>query len=124
MFGFAYAQLPTQDPYPNTPAVAVNINQYAIYIDSISSLNEQLKPFAATNNNTVAPSAISLAGVQSGVHQLYIKVIATDGKPSIFAIGNFYIEGNNLYQNAPSPATNINQYAFYIDTVNNANEQV
>lgn len=124
MFGFAYAQLPTQDPYPNTPAVAVNINQYAIYIDSISSLNEQLKPFAATNNNTAPPSAISLAGVQSGVHQLYIKVIATDGKPSIFAIGNFYMEGNNLYQNAPSPATNINQYAFYIDTVNNANEQV
>ncbi len=124
MFGFAYAQLPTQDPYPNAPAAAVDINQYAIYIDSIRAVNEQLKPFAATNNNTVAPSAISLAGVQSGVHQLYIKVMATDGKPSMFAVGNFYMEGDNLYQNAPPTATNINQYAFYIDSVRNVNEQL
>ncbi len=124
MFGFAYAQLPTQDPYPNAPAAAVDINQYAIYIDSIRSINEQLKPFTATNNNAVAPSAISLAGVQSGVHQLYIKVMATDGKPSIFAMGNFYMEGDNLYQNAPLTATNINQYAFYIDSVRNVNEQL
>lgn len=124
MFGFAYAQLPTQDPYPNAPAAAIDINQYAIYIDSIRAVNEQLKPFAATNNNTVAPSAISLAGVQSGVHQLYLKVIATDGKPSIFAIANFYMEGDNLYQNPPLTATNINQYAFYIDSVRNVNEQL
>ncbi len=124
MFGFAYAQLPTQDPYPNAPAAAVDLNQYAIYIDSIRAVNEQLKPFTATNNNTVAPSAISLAGVQSGVHQLYIKVMATDGKSSIFAMGIFYMEGDNLYQNAPPTATNINQYAFYIDSVRNANEQL
>ncbi len=124
MFGFAYAQLPTQDPYPNAPAAAVDINQYAIYIDSIRAVNEQLKPFAATNNNTATPSAISLAGVQSGVHQVYIKVMAADGKSSIFTYGNFYMEGNNLYQNAPATATNINQYAFYIDSVRSVNEQL
>ncbi len=124
MFGFVQAQVPTQDPYPNAPAAAVNINQYSLYIDSVSTVNEQVKTFAATNNNTVAPTAISLAGVGTGVHQLYVKVIATDGKPSIFNIGNFYMEGDNLYQNAPPTATNINKYSFFIDSVRNVNEQV
>ncbi len=124
MICFVQAQVPTQDPYPDAPLAAVDINQYAIYIDSVSNVNEQLKPFTATNNNTVAPSAINLAGVSTGVHQLYIKVIATNGKPSIFAVGNFYMEGNNLYQNPPATATNINQYSFYIDSVSNVNEQL
>jgi Secretion system C-terminal sorting domain len=123
MFGSVYAQQPTQDPYPDAPAAAVNINQYALYIDSVSNVNEQLKPFAATNNNTVAPTAISLTGVISGVHQLYVKVTDINGKPSIFNIGNFYMEGDNLYQNAPPTATNINKYSFYIDSVSNLNEQ-
>jgi transcription elongation factor Elf1 len=123
MFGSVYAQQPTQDPYPDAPAAAININQYALYIDSVSNVNEQLKPFAATNNNTVAPTAISLTGVISGVHQLYVKVVDINGKPSIFNIGNFYMEGDNLYQNAPPSANNINKYSFYIDSVSNANEQ-
>jgi hypothetical protein len=123
MFGFVQAQVPTQDPYPNAPATAVSINQYSFYIDSISSLNEQQKPFAVTNNNTTAPTPISLVGVTSGVHQLYAKVIATDGKPSIFNIGNFYMEGENLYQNAPPVATSINKYSFYIDSIRAVNEQ-
>ncbi len=123
IFGSVCAQLPTQGPYPDAPAAAVNINQYALYIDSVSNVNEQLKPFTATNNNTVAPSAISLAGVSTGVHQLYVKVTDINGKPSIFNIGNFYMEGDNLYQNAPPSANNINKYSFYIDSVSNVNEQ-
>ncbi len=123
MFGAVYAQQPTQDPYPDAPAAAVNINQYALYIDSVSNVNEQLKSFAATNNNTVAPTAINLTGVISGVHQLYVKVVDINGKPSIFNVGNFYMEGDNLYQNAPAAATNINKYSFYIDSVSNVNEQ-
>ena len=124
MFGSVYAQQPTQDPYPNAPAAAINIDQYAIYIDSVSIANEQLKPFAATNNNTVAPTAISLTGVTSGVHQLYIKVMDINGKPSIFNVGNFYMEGENLYQNSPPAPNNINKYFFYVDSVSNVNEQV
>jgi transcription elongation factor Elf1 len=123
MFGSVYAQVPTQDPYPDAPTVATNINQYALYIDSVSNVNEQLKPFTATNNNTVAPTPISLAGVSSGVHQLYVKVTDVNGKPSIFNIGNFYMDGDNLYQNAPPAATNINKYSFYIDSVSTINEQ-
>jgi Secretion system C-terminal sorting domain len=123
MFGVVQAQVPTQDPYPNAPAIAVNINQYNFYIDSVSSLNEQQKPFAVTNNNTSAPTPISLAGISSGVHQLYAKVITTDGKPSIFNVGNFYMEGDNLYQNPAPVATYIDRYSFYIDSVSNVNEQ-
>jgi transcription elongation factor Elf1 len=123
MFGSLYAQVPTQDPYPDAPLAALSINQYSFHIDSVSNVNEQLKPFAATNNNTVAPTAISLTGVISGVHQLYVKVTDINGKPSIFNVGNFYMEGDNLYQNVPPVATNINRYSFYIDSVSNVNEQ-
>jgi hypothetical protein len=123
MFGTLYAQVPTQDPYPDAPLAAVSINQYSFHIDSVSNVNEQLKPFVASNNNTVAPTAISLTGVISGVHQLYAKVIDINGKPSIFNVGNFYMEGDNLYQNAPPSANNINKYSFYIDSVSNVNEQ-
>jgi Secretion system C-terminal sorting domain len=123
MFGCVYAQLPTQDPYPDAPAAVVVMNQYNFYIDSVSSLNEQQKPFLInTTNNTVAPTAISLAGVSTGVHQLYAKVIDINGKPSIFNVGNFYMDGDNLYQNAPAVATQINKYSFYIDSVSTQNE--
>jgi transcription elongation factor Elf1 len=123
MFGSLFAQVPTQDPYPDAPLAAVSINQYSFHIDSVSNVNEQLKPFAATSNNTVAPTAISLTGVISGVHQLYAKVVDINGKPSIFNVGNFYMEGDNLYQNAPPSANNIDKYSFYIDSVSNVNEQ-
>jgi hypothetical protein len=123
MFGSVYAQQPTQDPYPDAPAAAVNINQYALYIDSVSNINQQLQSFTATTNNTIGALSVNLTGTLTGVHQLYAKVTDINGKPSIFNIGNFYIEGENLYQNAPAAATNINKYSFYIDSVSNVNEQ-
>jgi transcription elongation factor Elf1 len=110
--------------YQNAPPTAINIDKYSFYIDSVSTINEQPQTFTATSNNTVAPSPISLTGVVSGVHQLYAKVTALDGKPSIFSIGNFYMEGNNLYQNALPIAINIDKYSFYIDSVSNVNEQI
>jgi transcription elongation factor Elf1 len=122
MFGSVYAQLPTQDPYPDAPA-AVNINQYALYIDSVSNINQQVQTFTATSNNTIAALSVSLTGTLTGVHQLYAKVVDINGKPSIFNIGNFYMEGENLYQNVPPSANNINKYSFYIDSVSNVNEQ-
>jgi transcription elongation factor Elf1 len=122
MFGSVYAQQPTQDPYPDAPA-AVNINQYSLYIDSVSNINQQVQTFTATSNNTIAALSVSLTGTLTGVHQLYVKVTDINGKPSIFNIGNFYMEGDNLYQNAPPSANNINKYSFYIDSVSNVNEQ-
>jgi transcription elongation factor Elf1 len=110
--------------YQNAPSASTNINKYSFYIDSVTNVNEQAQSFAATNNNTVAPSPISLTGVVSGVHQLYAKVTDVSGKPSIINVGNFYMTGDNLYQNAPLAVTNINKYSFYIDSVSNVNEQV
>lgn len=123
MFGSLYAQLPTQDPYPNAPATAVNVNQYALYIDSVSNINQQVQTFTASSNNTISALSVSIAGTLTGVHQLYVKVTDINGKPSIFNVGNFYMEGDNLYQNAPTAATNINKYSFYIDSVRSVNEQ-
>ena len=123
IFAFVWAQVPTQDPYPNAPLVAANINQYALYVDSVSNMNQQTQTFAATSNNTTAALSINLTGTLNGMHQLYIKVVDVNGKPSIFNIGNVYMEGDNLYQNVPQAATNINKYSFYIDSVTNVNEQ-
>jgi Secretion system C-terminal sorting domain len=123
MYGLALAQLPTQDPYPNAPAAVTNINQYALYIDSISTINQQVQNFAAAATNTTGALSVNLTGTTTGVHQLYVKVADINGKPSVINIGNFYMEGDNLYQNAPPVATNINKYNFYIDSVSNVNEQ-
>lgn len=123
MFGFVQGQVPTQDPYPNAPAAAVNINQYSLYIDSVSSMSQQIQTFTAVPTNIIAALSVNLTGTTTGVHQLYVKVITVDGKPSIFNVGNFYMEGDNLYQNAPLAATNINKYSFFIDSVSNINEQ-
>jgi Secretion system C-terminal sorting domain len=124
MYGLALAQLPTQDPYPNAPAAPTNINQYLLYVDSVRTINQQVQSFAAAANNTIGSLSVSLSGTISGMHQLYVQVIDVAGKPSIMNIGNFYMEGNNLYQNVPAAATNINKYSFYIDSVRNVNEQV
>jgi hypothetical protein len=124
MFGAVYAQQPTQDPYPNAPAIATDIIKYNFYIDSIRSVNEQTETFllpVSTNTNTL--QAINITGTLSGVHQLYAKVTTTDGKPSIFNVGTFYMEGDNKYQNAPAPATEIIKYNFYIDSIRSVNEQ-
>jgi hypothetical protein len=123
MYGLALAQLPTQDPYPNAPAAATDINKYNFYIDSVAAINEQTQNFAAAATNTIAAQSINLTGTTTGVHQLYAKVTDINGKPSVINIGNFYMEGDNLYQNAPPVATNINRYNFYIDSVSNVNEQ-
>jgi hypothetical protein len=123
MFACAYAQMPTQDPYPDAPVAATLINQYSFYVDSVGT-NEQLKPFGfSANNNTAAPTPISIAGFGNGVHQLYAKVTDLNGKSSIINVGNFYREGDNFYQDAPPVATLINQYSFYIDSVG-TNEQL
>ncbi len=120
----ASAQEPTQDPYPNTPAIAVNINKYSFYIDSIRAINEQTAGFTATNNDVSPANAISLTGVTAGVHQLYAKVTNTNGNPSIINLGNFYMEGgNSAYPNVPATAIDINKYSFYIDSVRTVNEQ-
>jgi hypothetical protein len=124
MYGLALAQLPTQDPYPNPPAAATDINKYNFYIDSVAGLNEQTQNFTAAATNTIAAQSINLTGTTTGVHQLYVKVTDVNGKPSVINVGNFYMEGDNLYQNTPPAATQINQYSFYIDSVTNVNEQV
>jgi transcription elongation factor Elf1 len=117
------AQPPTQDPYPNAPAVATDINQYTLYIDSVRTINQQVQTFGAATTNSIGALSVNLIGTTTGVHQLYVKVIDVNGKPSIFNVGNFYMEGDNRYQNAPPVATNINKYSFYIDSVRNVNEQ-
>jgi hypothetical protein len=117
------AQPPTQDPYPNAPAVATNITQYTFHIDSVSTMNQQVQTFSAATSNSIGALSVNLTGITTGVHQLYIKVVDVNGKPSIFNIGNFYMEGDNLYQNTPPVATNINKYNFYIDSVSTINEQ-
>ncbi len=123
MFGYLYAQLPTQGPYPNVPAVAADVFQYTMYIDSVTTLNEQVQTFAEGPTNISPAVVVNLIGTISGVHQLYIKVTDLNSKSSIINVGNFYITGDNLYQNAPSAASNINKYSFYIDSVRNVNEQ-
>jgi hypothetical protein len=123
LYGFALAQLPTQNPYPNAPAIAANINQYNFYIDSLRANNQQVQSFAAGTNNTTGALSINLTGTITGVHQLYAKVVDINGKPSIINVGNFYMESDIRYQNAPSIATNINKYNFYVDSVTSANEQ-
>ena len=123
IFSFVCAQAPTQDPYPNAPLVAANINQYALYVDSVSNINQQTQTFAATSNNTTAALSMNLAGTLTGVHQVFVKAVDVNGKPSIFSVGIFYMEGDNLYQNIPQAATNINKYSFYLDSVTNVNEQ-
>jgi hypothetical protein len=121
---YVYAQQPTFTPYLDAPAAATSINQYSFYIDTVSVAKEQAIPFGfSTNNNTTTAPVISLTNVTSGVHQLYAKVLATDGKTSIMNLGNFYMEGDNRYQNTPAAATSINQYSFYIDTVKLSKEQ-
>jgi hypothetical protein len=124
MYGLALAQVPTQDPYPNAPAAPANINQYLLYVDSVGTINQQVQLFAAGTNNTTGSLSVSLTGTTTGVHQLYAKVVDINGKPAIMSIGNFYMEGDNLYQNVPIAAANINKYSFYIDSVSNVNEQV
>ena len=119
----AQAQVPTQDPYPNTVAAATQINKYSFFVDSVSNVNEQPLAFAAALTNTTAGATINLAGVATGLHQLYAQVIATNGVPSITNLGNFYMEGSNVYTNAPAPATQINKYSFFVDSVSNVNEQ-
>ena len=121
---YVQAQVPTQDPYPNAPANAIDINKYSFYIDSIRSVNEQVVAFANTTNNVTATQTINLTGTASGVHQLYAKVTNTNGNPSIINIGNFYMEGDNKYQNIPTAAFDINKYSFYVDSVRSVNEQV
>jgi transcription elongation factor Elf1 len=123
LYGLVQAQSPTQDPYPNAPAAATDINKYNFYIDSVAAINEQTQSFTAAATNTIAAQSINLTGTTTGVHQLYAKVVDVNGKPSVINIGNFYMEGDNLYQNAPPVATNINKYNFYIDSVSNVNEQ-
>ncbi len=123
MYGLVQAQLPTQDPYPNAPAVATDINKYNFYVDSVTAINEQTQNFTATATNTIATQSINLTGTTTGVHQLYAKVVDVNGKPSIINMGNFYIEGNNLYQNVPPVTANINKYNFYIDSITAINEQ-
>ena len=118
------AQVPTQDPYPNAPASAIDINKYSFYVDSIRNINEQVVTFANTANNINPTQAINLTGTTSGVHQLYAKVTNTNGNPSIINLGNFYMEGDNKYQNIPAAAFDINKYSFYIDSVRSVNEQV
>jgi cytochrome b involved in lipid metabolism len=120
---YVHAQVPTFSPYLDAPAAATNIIQYAFYIDTVKATKEQAFTFGTTANNTATPPAIVLTGVTSGVHQLYAKVVTTDGKPSIMNLGNFYMEGDNFYQNTPAPSTSISQYAFYIDTVKATKEQ-
>jgi cytochrome b involved in lipid metabolism len=120
---YVHAQQPTFSPYLDAPAAATNIIQYAFYIDTVKATKEQAFTFGTTANNTATPPAILLTGVTSGVHQLYAKVITTDGKPSIMNLGNFYMEGDNFYQNTPAAATAINQYSFYVDTVKATKEQ-
>ncbi len=121
---YAKAQLPTQDPYPNTVTAATQINKYNFFVDSVSTVNIQPLAFTATNGNTTAATAISLVGVTSGVHQLYAQVVATNGVPSITNLGNFYMEGGTQYANAPASASQINKYRFYVDSVSAVNEQV
>jgi transcription elongation factor Elf1 len=124
IYGLALAQLPTQDPYPNAPATATDIYKYNLYIDSIAAINVQTQNFTAAATNTIAALSVNLTGTTTGVHQLYVKVVDVNGKPSVINIGNFYMEGDNQYQNIPPVANNINKYSFYIDSVKNANEQV
>ena len=50
IFAFVSAQVPTQDPYPDAPLAAANINQYALYVDSVSNVNQKTQTFAATSN--------------------------------------------------------------------------
>jgi hypothetical protein len=109
--------------YPNAPTAAADINKYSFYIDSIRLVNEQVVSFTASNNNVSPTQAINLTGTASGVHQLYAKVTNINGNPSIINLGNFYMEGNNLYQNTPTSAVNINRYEFYIDSVRTTNIQ-
>ena len=117
------AQVPTQDPYPNAVTAPAQINKYGFFIDSVSNVNEQALAFSAANANVTAATPISLAGVSSGVHQLYAKVTTTNGVPSITNVGTFYMEGDNFYANAPAAATPINKYSFFVDSVSNVNEQ-
>ena len=119
----AKAQLPTQDPYPNTVTAATQINKYIFFVDSVSTVNLQPLAFIATIGNTTAATAISLVGVTSGVHQLYAQVVATNGVPSITDLGYFYMEGGTQYANVPAFTTQINKYSFFIDSVSTVNEQ-
>ncbi len=119
----AKAQVPTQDPYQNIAAAAIHINQYNFYIDSVAATNIQQVNFTATANNIIPSQAVSIAGTASGVHQLYVKVSGINGTPSITFLGNFYVQGDDRYQNAPVSANNINKYSLYIDSVTAANEQ-
>jgi Secretion system C-terminal sorting domain len=123
MFGSAYAQAPTQDPYPNAPTAAADVYQYTLYVDSVSTINQQVQTFAEGSTNITPALVVNLTGTISGVHQLYAKVTDLNSKSSIISVGNFYMTGDNLYQNAPPLATNINKYSFYIDSVSNVNEQ-
>ena len=119
----AKAQLPTQDPYPNSVIAATQINKYNFFVDSVSIVNLQSLVFTGANNNITAANAISLVGVTSGVHQLYAQVITINGVPSITNLGSFYMEGGTQYANAPASASQINKYSFFVDSVSTVNEQ-
>ena len=118
------AQVPTQEPYPNVVTSATNINSYGFFIDSVSTLNEQTLSFVAGSTNTSAGTTISLTGVSSGVHNLYVKVSTVDGTPSITNIGTFHMEGDNFYPNVPAAATPIDTYSFFVDSISTVNEQL
>ncbi len=109
--------------YANTPAAATPINMYSFFIDSVSNVNEQPLAFTAALNNTTAATPIDLAGVTSGVHQLYAKVTATNGVQSITNLGNFLMTGDFFYPNVTAAPTDINRYEFYIDSVTSTNIQ-
>jgi hypothetical protein len=110
--------------FRNVPPVAINIDKYNFYIDSVTALNELTLGFSATDSNSTTNHVISLTGVPDGVHQLYAKVTNTSGHPSIMNIGNFYLEGPGyFFRNTPAVAPNIVRYGFYVDSVTATNQQ-
>ena len=109
--------------YANAPLTATAINKYSFFVDSVSTVNEQPLAFAAANSNTTPSTPINLTGVNPGLHQLYAKVTATNGVASITNIGNFFMDNNFLYANAPAAAVPINRYEFFVDSVGNNNTQ-
>ncbi len=124
LWAYTKAQMPVFEPYQNTPAAAVDINTLSFYVDSVTSTNERVVSFANAADYAAPMQSVNITGTLSGVHQLYAKVTNANGNPSIINVGNFYMEGDNRYQNIPATAFDINTLRFYVDSVTNNNERV
>lgn len=103
--------------YPVAPAPAVNIVQAEYFIDNDpgEGKGQPIPVLPGTNLNN-QPFAVSLSGLATGVHRLYVRSQDASGQWSLTNFAQFDNSASVPYPTAPPAAPDIGEIEYYIDT--------